>query len=365
MPAPQPHIADLRRHAVARSLLPPSTLKRVIQRLGFVQADPIRAPARAQDLTLRHRVSDYRAGDLEALYPRLGVEEDCLVNYGFVTRAVLPLLHPRTARRAWDATTRAQADEVLAFVQAQGPTHPKDVQAAFNHGTVKGYWGADLNASTHLLDGMHYRGLLRVSHRVSGTRVYEAVEHQEVDDSPDARAARADALVALILAKYAPLPARSFSYLVQLLGYGAPQLKAECRAALARARRTLPTVQIDGVDWYWPEGENPRAKRWAVADEVRLLAPFDPVVWDRGRFELLWDWPYRLEAYTPAPKRQYGHYALPLLWRDAVVGWANVGVKAGGLTVELGYVAGQAPADAAYAAALDDELQRMSTFLGL
>jgi len=57
--------ADLRRHAVCRSLIPPGTLTDAIHRLRFLQADPIRAPARAQDLTLRHRVKDYRAGDQE------------------------------------------------------------------------------------------------------------------------------------------------------------------------------------------------------------------------------------------------------------------------------------------------------------
>ena len=59
---------DLRRFAVARRLFPPTTLERALRRLGFVQADPIRAPARAQDLTLRHRVAGYRAGDLERRY---------------------------------------------------------------------------------------------------------------------------------------------------------------------------------------------------------------------------------------------------------------------------------------------------------
>ena len=62
-------------------------------------------------------------------------------------------------------------------------------------------------------------------------------------------------------------------------------------------------------------------------DTVRLLTPFDPVVWDRARFELLWGWVYRFEAYTPAPKRKLGYYALPLLWRDRVIGWGNLSVK--------------------------------------
>jgi uncharacterized protein YcaQ len=61
-------LVALRRFAVARSLFAPVSLQQAIDRLGFVQADPIRAPARAQDLTLRHRVSGYRAGDLERQY---------------------------------------------------------------------------------------------------------------------------------------------------------------------------------------------------------------------------------------------------------------------------------------------------------
>src|SRR5882757_3827020 len=85
----------LRHIAVAQSLFPPTTLKRALDRLGFLQADPIRAPARAQDLILRHRVRDYRAGDLERRYSRLGVEEDFFINYGFVTNAVRALMHPR------------------------------------------------------------------------------------------------------------------------------------------------------------------------------------------------------------------------------------------------------------------------------
>ena len=63
---------DLRRFAVGQTLFTPTTLKRSLDRLGFVQADPIRAPARAQDLTLRHRVKEYRVGDLERRYARLG-----------------------------------------------------------------------------------------------------------------------------------------------------------------------------------------------------------------------------------------------------------------------------------------------------
>ena len=79
-------LAHLRAHALARSLFAPTTLGKAIARLGFVQADPIRAPARAQDLTLRHRVEDYRAGDLERRYPRLAIEDSTRCFVGGVVR---------------------------------------------------------------------------------------------------------------------------------------------------------------------------------------------------------------------------------------------------------------------------------------
>jgi uncharacterized protein YcaQ len=93
--------AALRAFAVARSLFSPRTLRAAVDRLGFVQADPIRAPARAQDLILFQRVRGYRAGDLERRYAQLEVEEDHFINYGFLPRAHLALMHPRVPRRRW------------------------------------------------------------------------------------------------------------------------------------------------------------------------------------------------------------------------------------------------------------------------
>lgn len=353
---------DLRRYAVARTLFKPTTLGRAIERLGFVQADPIRAPARAQDLTLRHRVEGYRAGDLERRYKRLRIEEDFFVNYGFLPRETLALMHPRVAKRRWDAATRRRAEAVLAFVRERGPTHPREVSAAFDHGRTQNYWGGESNATTHLLDGMHYRGLLRVAWREAGTRVYEAVERLPDERSP---AQKAEALLQLVLQKYAPLPSRSLGRLASHLAGGAPQLYGEIRRMLAHARAHWPSAEVDGLRWYWPEGENPRSARHRPDEAVRLLAPFDPIVWDRLRFELLWGWEYRFEAYTPAPKRIRGYYALPLLWHEQVIGWANVSTRGGAVDAQLGYIDGKAPRDAAYRRALDEELQRLEAFLGL
>jgi uncharacterized protein YcaQ len=95
-----------------------------------------------------------------------------------------------------------------------------------------------------------------------------------------------------------------------------------------------------------------------------LLAPFDPIVWDRKRFELLWGWQYRFEAYTPAAKRKLGYYALPLLWGNHVIGWANLSTNNGELRADVGYVAARPPRDRRFARALEAELDRMRFFLG-
>jgi uncharacterized protein YcaQ len=356
---------QLRRYAVARTLFPPTTLPQAIRKLGFVQADPIRAPARAQDLTLRHRVKGYRAGDLERRYPRLAVEEDYLVNYGFLPREHLALMHPRVPRLAWDEATQRRAADVLAFIRERGRVHPREVDQQFAHGRSRNAWGGSSNASTHLLDGMHYRGLLRVARREGGTRVYEVARHPQLDENPAEQTRRAAALLELVVRKYAPLPATSLTYLTRMLRYGAPHLAEHTQAAMRLAREHLASVELDGLTWYWPADENPASRRYAPDEQVRLLAPFDPVVWDRTRFELLWGWMYKFEAYTPAPLRRFGYYALPILWDDQVLGWGNIAVKDARLTQTLGYASGKAPRDSVYRQGLERELERMREFLGL
>ncbi len=353
---------QLRRHALARSLFSPTTLPAALQRLGFVQADPLRAPAKAQDLTLRQRVHDYRAGDLERRYPRLAVEEDFFVNHGFVPRDVQALLHPREARQPWDEARWQQARAVQDFVRQRGVAHPREVDAHFNLGSVGNWFGGRTRASTDLLDGMLHGGLLRVARREGGTRLYAV---REATPAPADPLVALDILADLILKTYAPLPAPSLSQLLGLLlAGGAPQWRHLRAATLQRAQARWPGAEVDGLRWHWPVGEDPARSRRHAPERVCLLAPFDPVVWDRRRFEIFWGWAYRFEAYVPAPRRQRGHYALPLLWRDQVIGWANLKVQAGRLLPELGYV-DKRPADAAFGQALDEELDRLHHFLGL
>jgi uncharacterized protein len=239
--------------------------------------------------------------------------------------------------------------------------HPRDVDAHFSHGTVTNYWGGSSNATTHLLEDLHYRGWLRVTRRERGIRLY-AVRDAEPTVNHLPPRERIDRLVDVVVGKYAPLPAVSLSFVIRRLRYAVPQWRAQIGPALDRACRRLAHARVDGVDWYWPAGERVRAQ--AREDAVRFLAPFDPVVWDRRRFELFWGWPYRFEAYTPVGKRQFGYYALPMLWRDRVIGWANLAVQEGRLQAQLGYVSGP-PRGRSFTRALEAELARARDFLGL
>jgi uncharacterized protein YcaQ len=354
-------IETLRRFAVARTLSPAATLQQAIDTAGFVQADPIRAPARAQDLTLRHRVAGYRAGDLDRAYPDLAVEETFFINYGFVSERVYRLIHPRSAPGAWSRSKRQRADAILAFVRERGAVHPREVDRHFDHGRVTNYWGGASKATTHLLDAMHYRGLLRVVGRRGGVRIYGLPRNDGPDllDGPDQRL---DALVDVIVALYAPVPGRTLVNLVARLRDAVPQWSRRLERALRRARERFATARVGDAEWYWPGAEKPDEAQ--VEDRVRLMAPFDPLVWDRLRFERFWGWDYRFEAYTPAPKRRFGYYALPLLWRDVAVGWANVSVANGGVEATVGYAGGRPPRTRGFKAAFDEEIDRLRWFMG-
>lgn len=403
---------DLRRFTVARNFFKPTTLKSAMDRMSFVQADPIRAPARAQDLILRHRVKNYHAGDLERLYATLDIEEDVFVMYGFVTKSLHTLMHPREERgRGKQGKRRKGRTELLMdFVRERGAVHPREVDEHFSHGTVKNYWGGSSNATTQLLEVMHYQGLLRVARREKGIRIYSVREPEPLvqrsknaqtipleagenglariyptapigattEAGGDASARRVDALVDVLVRIYAPLPGPSLASMVRQLRHAVPQWQGELTGALRRAKERLSHAQVEGVEWYWPAEDKVAGLKSPVSrlksqvrsditdhtsmDTVRLLAPFDPVVRDRTRFALLWGWEYRFEAYTPALKRKLGYYALPLLWQDQVIGWANLSMKNRELTSEFGYIKSP-PRDRAFKRELEAELDRMQTFL--
>lgn len=353
------------RAAAFRTLRPCPSLQAALGSLGFVQADPIRAPARAQDLTLMQRVKGYQAGDLERLYPSLNAEEDMIPNYGFMPREVQALLHPRDV-----GVTRIEKehpevlDEVRTLLTEEGELHPREVAARIGRGRVGNAWGGQSSATTRALDALHYRGEARVTRRVNGVRLYGPAPHlQALRLRPLPETERLRRAVHLLAALYGPLPQASLSYLVSLSRFGFPHLHAQLRQVFkAAVRDELSSDMVEGVRYVWPA-------EWEINEEaaprgVRIVGPFDPLVWDRRRFAHLHGWTYRFEAYTPAAKRTLGYYALPLFQAERAVGWVNLSVKESELISDIQLIPGVRQT-AAFQNSLKRELERYRLFLGL
>ena len=348
-------VQSLRTHAIKRSLFRPTTLRRAVDRLGFVQADPIQAPARAQDLILRHRVKGYRAGDLERRYPALALEEDVLYAYGFVSHEVGRLTRTRDEKGLSKLEAR-----VLAAVLERGDTHPRELEQQFGSKRVKNPWGGFSKATKRALEGLHRRGLLRVARRDKGIRIYAPAPEGADTRSPSERFRELVLIAANIFAPAAR------TRIVTALAPVRRRIPIDGRAARAVVADLIDTGElvaatVDDVCFVWPAGRVPRTPGEPT---VRFLAPFDPLVWDRLRFEQFWGWSYRFEAYTPKAKRVRGYYAMPLLWGEEVIGWANLDVVDEQLDVELGFV-GKRPRSRSFNAQLDAEIERMRAFLGL
>lgn len=355
-------ISTLRAHAISQSICEPIDLQGAIDRLGFVQADPIRSPARAQDLILRHRTIDYRAGDLERRYASLEIEEDYLYAYGFLSRRVWRLLHPRKT-----PALRALERQVLETVRGLGEAHPGALEAHLGKRRMVNAWGGYSKATTNALEWLHWRGLLRIARRESGIRVYHPAPPPGAPSTP---AERLRELILLLARIFAPSPEKSLQ--TAIARYRDLGNTRQALAALVRDGALRRDV-FDGVSYVWPAGDSIPPD---VPRRVCFLAPFDPVVWDRTRFEHLWGWPYRFEAYTPIAKRIRGYYAMPLLWGDSVPGWATIGAKGlprrrreaatagASLDVTVGFV-GTRPRGRDFTRALDAEIARLEVFLGI
>ncbi len=208
-----------------------------------------------------------------------------------------------------------------------------------------------------MLEGLHREGRACVIRRDAGIRVYAHNPASEAKSRTPMQ--RADGLIRLFVNLYAPIPQRTLAQLINMIGGMKPDVDYAKRIELMVSRGELTRAEIEGLSYVWPADEATDVEGNA---SVRLLAPFDPIVWDRRRFEHLWGWAYRFEAYTPSAKRKLGYYALPLLWQSQVIGWANAKIDAGRLNVEFGFV-GLRPKARVFVNALEEEVERFRGFL--
>jgi hypothetical protein len=317
-------------------------------------------------------VPGYRAGDVDRALAERGQSkartgdsdpvliEDFVHVHGLLPAASRRLLHPRTIERTWHVEREhpALASRILDFIVRNGPTHPRDLTRAFGRTAVVNGWGGQSAATTRLLEVLHYRGALEIARREEGIRLYAIAPAVARPLSPRARWL---GVAQMLLGLYAPLPIASLRELMRMAADEA--FDAESRERLLTrflARDSVARADLDGLTYVWPADDAPPGER--DDEEVRFVAPFDPLVWDRRRFEHLHGWDYRFEAYTPAAKRRFGYYALPLIWRDRAIGWVNV-VRAGGaLDVRPGFAVTR-PRERAFRRAFDAEVARLGAFL--
>jgi hypothetical protein len=355
------HLRKLRALATGVSLRRHATLTGGISGLGFVQYDPIRCPARAQDLILFQRVLGYRSGDLDRHYRDSKLEEDRLYAYGVMQASQAALLHPRPDRHGSDRPYRPEGlpADVLAFVRQRGLTQPKDVVAAFGPERAVNDWGGVSAATTRALEELHYHGLLRVAGRSNGVKIYGP--SSPASSGLSARD-RLRALTLVMARLLAPVSEWGLRRAISQLCAASGGLEGR-RTVIADlvSSGELEARDVDGVRYFWHPGL--LEDDVGLSREVRFLAPFDPVVWDRRRFEHVWGWAYGFEAYTPKHRRKYGYYALPMFWGDRSVGWVNLALNgARRLELESGFV--EPPVHGkAFQRAFDLEVGRFETML--
>ena len=348
-------------------------LDRDIDRLALHQIDSVNVLVRAHYLPAFSRLGPYDRGllDRAAWGPKRARR---LFEYWAHEASLLPLaLHPllrwRMARaergeigwghlRAFARERRAEADAALARIRSEGPLAASN----FEEGKGKGGWWGWGHAKS-ALEWLFWAGLITTAtRRGSFERVYDLPER---------------VLPAAILALPTPGEAEAHRRLVALsaraLGVAtAADLRdyfrlgvAETRAAIAELveEGALLPVVVEG--WRQPAFLHAEARRPRRIAGQALLAPFDPLIWERARAERLFGFRYRIEIYTPAEKRVHGYYVLPFLLDEQLV--ARVDLKSdrqrGLLMVRSLHLEPGAPPDTLDRLAA--ELDSMAAWLGL
>jgi len=348
-------------------------LRRTLDRLALHQIDSVNVLVRAHYLPAFSRLGAYDRGLIDdAAWGRRS--ERRLFEYWAHEASLLPLaLHPllrwRMHRadtgaagwkgmRAFAGERRPEAEAILARIRADGPLAASD----FEEGRSSSGWWA-WGATKHALEWLFWAGhITTATRRRSFERVYDLTERViparilALPTPPEREAHRA--LIELAAR------AHGIATTTDLRDYfrQRPDEAAVAVASLAEEGVLIP-VAVKG----WPQRAwlHRDARRPRRIEGAALLAPFDPLVWERDRTERLFDFRYRIEIYTPAEKRVHGYYVLPFLLDERIV--ARVDLKADRqasrllahrVTLEPG-----APPEALER--LTEELRRMAGWLGL
>ncbi|MBZ9732425.1 winged helix-turn-helix domain-containing protein [Mesorhizobium sp. CA15] len=345
-------------------------LARVLSRTGLLQIDSVSAVVRAHYMPLYSRLGPYPLTLLDnaAVTRKRAVFEYWAHEASFLPVETYPLMRWRMQRAEqgdemylglakWGRERKEMIDEIYREVADRGPIAASDIEGHKGNG---GWWG--WSEAKHAFEWLFWAGRITTAYRRGFERYYDLPERvlpQAVLDLPIPSVEDAHRELLRISAR-----AHGIATYGDLRDYFrlAPGDTKDRIEELVEAGELLP-VKVEGWDKTAYLHKDARFPRRIEARA--LLAPFDPVVFERTRTEKLFDFRYRIEIYTPAEKRQYGYYVLPFLLGDRIV--ARVDLKADRpasiLRVHAAYAEAGAPPETA--AQLFDELKQMQGWLGL
>lgn len=334
--------AEARAFLVRRHFLSPprslparaASVLRVVRELGSVQFDPLEVTgARNDDLVLAARIRNYRRAWMERWLYGPPDERQLFEAYN-KSLNILPVEELPVHRVDWEAWRERDgayqgllirhadvAAQILRTLRRKGAT-PGNAFVARDGARLKWGWG-ELTLPRAVLYALFRTGQIGIARRVGNVRVYDRMEKLFP--------------AALLGRKLPEEEVRRHQLLSRFRGMGLLGLRAGAEIwsatvpAAERARiteglvadGTLRRVRVAGVrdERYMLSSDASFLRRRARRrPEVALLAPLDPLVWDRELLRQLFDFDYVWEVYTPQAKRKHGYYVLPLLFGDALVG---------------------------------------------
>ena len=375
----------------ADSLCGKKGAEKIMKRIGSIQYDPLNVAGRNADLVLQARVNDYKESDLyELLYKDHKLvdgydKEMCIYNaadftrFGFVRLENEKMMHNILQWRK-QMEVLDLLDKVLDFVKAHGKTGTKDLSIGKSQGNG---WG-HRKLSSVALDYLFNTGVLTVVER-HGTQKYFDLSERVLGDA----ACIKDSINGhknLVCNPHFALEDFLEWYLerrIKCLGIAwnkngggwqghylsNSKLRTKTLASLLEKER-LKQFRIEGIkeDFYAPKDFAKYLKADASqTDYARFIAPLDNLMWDRNLLESLFDFEYRWEVYTPASKRKYGYYVLPVLYNGAFVARFEPEPvnQAGALVIKNWWWEDGIKKDKVMQSAIQNEMERFARFLGV
>ena len=342
-------------------------VEETIRRLSCVQLDSISAVERSHRITLTSRVGTYPAGTVPRLLARGRVfeywaHEACLLP---VEEWPLFVAQMKEGGRRWygnvGETHPHLAEDILAEIRERGPLGSRH----FDGATEGGMW--NWKPAKAMLDRLWNHGDLVIAGRQGFQRLYDLPERVLPRDVLDARVpSEPERLRALALKAVTARGALTASGIVEhwRLRGGAARMRPIVEALVDEGLLERLAVEDGGADVYVPAGADPDPP---VPTAAVLVSPFDNLLWDRSFARRVLGFDHLIEVYKKEHERRYGYYVLPFVWRDRIVGRADLKSERaeGALVVKAFHREEGVRASGALDDALDRALDRLRRAAGL